>query len=280
MKNLNTAADQLAADLKKKLNCDGSYISVKTHDNLYYFGNSEKTLVHSTLRVDKLDETVCKVPIARNALFKATNLSDEIGFSNLPYAQSGRIKGYVGFPIRNYELEPVGAVCLISSSERNWSNEDVTTLKESAEKLGDWLSLRQKSFESRKLSEALLSHDNTLLALANNLDILVSVHDHAGGLLFGTNKLTQSLSIEQIEATVKRGIKKREDLLVRSRKIDSPFEQPVGSFDENPSANLDQEHELDFVWTCRIVSGENGLFYGKWSRQPKKPNSNLVWFRE
>ena len=121
MKNVTTAADKLADRLKKKLGCDASYISVRSHDNLYYFGHSEKTSIQSTFRGDNVDETVCKIPISRNSLFLAGDLSDEPGFSDLPYVQSGLIKAYVGVPIQNENQEPIGAVCLLSSSKRNWS---------------------------------------------------------------------------------------------------------------------------------------------------------------
>lgn len=48
----------------------------------------------------------------------------------------------MGFFIRNYDLEFVGVVCLISLLERNWFYEDIIILKESVEKFGDWLFLR------------------------------------------------------------------------------------------------------------------------------------------
>lgn len=75
----------MVVDFKKKLNCDGSYISVKMYDNLYYFGNFEKILVYSIYWVDKLDEIVCKVLIVCNVFFKVINLLDENGFLNLLY---------------------------------------------------------------------------------------------------------------------------------------------------------------------------------------------------
>ena len=105
------------------------------------------------------DVALCAHAIERpNELFVIADISSDDRFANNPLATAApNIRAYAGMPIRSREGFPLGTLCVLDSSPRIFTAEEVDLLSILAEQAGTLLDLRRRAAELHALIRRLRS---------------------------------------------------------------------------------------------------------------------------
>ena len=195
-------ADTIADALIERIECDKVYVSLANNDTLFSIGITGALGPDNMNRKHIIGDTVCGFTIARNErlVLEDARLDEEL--SDVPFVESGGIVAYLGQPLCDESAKPIGAICAVSSKPKKWTDTDILNLQNSCKEIEQLLATEMLSRQIEEFSGALLDYDNVLLALAHNLDLMASVHNASGDLLFATNKLLQHLPPASLEKAV------------------------------------------------------------------------------
>lgn len=197
-------ADRVADELRDTVACDAVYISLVNRERLYSFGLSGPDQSNEDNRKHEVADTVCAVTIERNAPQDFPDARDVRILASRPYVAGGGIVGYLGKPIRDADANAIGAICLISSRPRDWSDTDRLNLKLSCMEAEYLLATELLKQEMSHLSAALGEYDEIIMSLTTNIKLMTSVHGSEGELLFATNALLEEIDATQLEEAVRQ----------------------------------------------------------------------------
>ncbi|WP_299597485.1 GAF domain-containing protein [uncultured Tateyamaria sp.] len=186
--------DKLARAIKTKLNCQTSMISVRQDDAILALGHSTK----STQLEDRLfaaQDTICTYTVKIRAPLRVVDVPSHSCWRHAPVTTTLNIGAYLGVPVRLNEGNPIGAVCVLSSAPRIWSDEELAYLETIADLIGSKIERLMLRYEQKALSDALAENDAILTTLAETSGKAITVHNDAGELVFANAALRADLEL-------------------------------------------------------------------------------------
>lgn len=201
-KSIAAKADRIADALLERIDCEQVYVRLTKNETLLPIGMTGGLEAEILPTKETIGDEICGLTIERRErlVLEDANLDDS--FSNVPFVGSGDVVAYLGQPLCDEAAKPIGALCAVSSKPKKWTETDILYLQNACKEIEQLFARELLSRQIEEFSGALLDYDNVLLALAHNLNVMISVHNAVGNLLFATNTLLQHLTPASLERAV------------------------------------------------------------------------------
>ncbi|MEP2031284.1 MAG: GAF domain-containing protein [Paracoccaceae bacterium] len=255
-------ADKVAAELSNSVKCDGVFISLANRNRLFSFGMASAEGPNDNMRSHEYADSICGVTIDKNTQLVLSDARKTEEFSTIPYVSEGHIVGYLGQPIRDAEARAIGAICAISSEPRVWSESDKRNLQMSCVETEYLLATELLQREMVYLSQALGEYDSILMSLANNIDLMTSVHSENGELLFATKTLLDELDVSSLED----GFRRYQKYLEIMKKAEGGKMLHLNDNDPSGSGLLVRgKFDKNLCWRANIQKTPGSVSFASWS---------------
>lgn len=194
--NLVEDMDQLALTVAKDLDVDRVLIGIVHDEQLFSVGEFPTVGPSFGEREHCLDNTMCSVTMETGVLVEVPDTRADAEFSNATCVVSGKTVGYMGVPIRNREMDVVGAVCCVTNEPRNWVTFERKYVEQIARNAELILFRGRSREELSELTKDLGDMDQILSALSSQAKMPVSIYKPDGELVFVNAALTDHVPIE------------------------------------------------------------------------------------
>lgn len=196
---LQVDLDRIAEDLLDSLHVDMALISIQHNNALVSLGVSSTVLKAGMNRTHSADDTVCLHVVRENTPLMLADARIDPMTSSLGCVKAGIVAGYIGVPIQNAEIGAIGAICGISGTPRDWSEEDLRYLKALAGTVENLILREMYRRESADASSLATEYDNIIAAFSLVRAEATSIHDTEGRLVFANRALTQIVDEASLE---------------------------------------------------------------------------------
>ena len=121
--------DRLASLAARLLHAPSAFVTVIAEDRQYLKSAIEEGAAESRGGTStSLDMSFCKHTVAAREPFIVTDARDHPLVKDNPAVPAGVI-AYAGIPLETSEGEAIGALCVVDSHPRQWSEDDIATLR-------------------------------------------------------------------------------------------------------------------------------------------------------
>lgn len=196
---LQTALDSVAEDIVQTLGVDIALINLTTNTELVSlgiagnFGRTRKDRLHVP------SDLVCLRVIETNEALVLSDARTHTDFKFMRYVANGTVSGYLGTPIQNAEIGPIGAVCAISSAPRHWQTSDLRFLKTVGATVEHLILREIYRLESADASLLASEYDEIIAAFSLVRAEPTSIHDRDGRLVFANRALAEIVNESELE---------------------------------------------------------------------------------
>jgi PAS domain-containing protein len=244
-----TDFDAIAESVQAKLGCSCCLISVVDKQVLYALGATE--LEDRNDRVIPMQQTLCQHTVNLKHPVRVADATNVAWLQSLPSVAASKTGAYLGVPLVLGDGHVAGAVCALSESARDWSDEEVSYLAEMADLVANKIDLKLLRAEEQGLLHAMDEADRIIAALAQSRKVALSVHDANGDLLFANRGMLRAFGPGA------SGLAH----LPRCSLSDDQKAQMQGGMEVRVAGQDGSEHWLHVDW-CRT---EGGLILCDWS---------------
>jgi signal transduction histidine kinase/ActR/RegA family two-component response regulator len=163
--------DRAVQLLARVLRCDVSLLSVidEARDRQAFKAETGLAKPWSDLRETPLSHSFCRTVVAEASMIRVTDARLDPRFKDNPAVQELGVIGYLGMPVETAPGEPVGALCAISSTPRDWTEPDAETLRTLAATVSAQIQLRLALRDQRQISANLEVTTQRFTDLAANV---------------------------------------------------------------------------------------------------------------
>lgn len=205
--SIQATADILADLLKARVNCDKVLVSFGTDSFLYSVGLDSESQSGNMPRKHQMSDTVCAHTMSKGEPLKITDASQDPAFKDLVYVKDGGIRGYLGAPITDTLGGVAGAVCAISDTPREWSDDERNLIEGVSAALQGTIAYEQMSEENTQLRRELHTTDEAMMVLSQTTQPMTSVHRNSGALVFVSRSLSHFVDQSEIESVIRSTLK-------------------------------------------------------------------------
>lgn len=241
--------DAIAESVQAKLGCSCCLISVVDKQLLYALGATD--LEDRNDRIMPMQQTMCQHIVTLKHPVRVADVSNVAWLQSLPSVAANRTGAYLGVPLVLGDGHIAGAVCALSETAREWTDEEVSYLAEMADLIANKIDLKLLRAEEQGLLHAMDEADRIIAALAQSRKVAMSVHDAEGDLLFANRGMLRAFGPGA------SGLAH----LPRCRLSDEQKAQMRGGMEVRVAGKDGRDHWLHVDW-CRT---EGGLILCDWS---------------
>lgn len=197
---LQVDLDRIAEELLDSLRVDMALISVQNNNELVSLGVSSTVLQAGTGRTNAAEDMVCLHVIQENTPLLLSDARADPKTRSVGYVRAGLVSGYIGVPIQNAEIGPIGAICGVTNAPRNWTAEELRYLKALATSVENLILREMYRRESADANSLATEYDNIIAAFSLVRAEATSIHDAKGRLVFANRALTQIVDDATLES--------------------------------------------------------------------------------
>jgi PAS domain S-box-containing protein len=164
--------DRVTGLSARLLGCDISLFSVidEIEDRQFFKAGTGLKAPWSESRETPLSHSFCKSVVADAAPIKVENARQDLRFCENPAVEELGVVAYLGVPVEASPGQPVGALCAISSTPRDWTDEDEECLVALAMGLSRSIELKLALKQQRSVSDNLALLNEQFSELAASFD--------------------------------------------------------------------------------------------------------------
>ena len=198
---LQADLDAIADDVVQMLGADIALISLVSNSELVSLGLSSSIGKTRENRFHVPSDLVCLHVTQTNEPLVLTDARSHPDFKFVRYVANGTVSGYVGVPVQNAEVGPIGAICAITSTPRNWKSSELRFLKTVGSNVENLILREMYRLESADASSLASEYDQIIAAFSLVRADPTSIHDRDGRLVFANRSLAEIVCDTELQTT-------------------------------------------------------------------------------
>ncbi len=197
---LQADLDRVADGVVDALGVDYALLSIVHNRHLVSMGVSETFGRTRDRRWRMPEELVCFEMLKKGRPLVIVDARNHADFKSLKHVAEGTVAGYIGVPIENAEIGPIGTICGFTTEPRDWAESDLGYLVTAGQNVENMILRDMYRLESKDASRVVSEYDQIIAAFSLVRADPTSIHDPNGRLVFANRALTEHVSDSELQS--------------------------------------------------------------------------------
>lgn len=145
--------DRVTRLVRKLIGAETSLLSLVTPDRQFFKSSCGFTGAAATARETPLSHSFCKYVVESGEPYMVRDARKMPELSGHPAVDDFGVVSYLGVPVHAPNGHVIGSLCVLNGTAREWSLDDLTTLKDLAAVIDEDLALRARAKRSDQLAQ-------------------------------------------------------------------------------------------------------------------------------